>query len=753
MCFASVRQSHWSIVCLRALRKRRGCALRGGPQAQWGLVGLALLAVLLPLSAFAADKLTTFPRPAELEDDIGFWTRVYTEVDTDGGLLHDDEQLEIVYEVVRFGEGLSETERRERVRQLKLRYRGILLALAAGRHEALGEEEQRVRALWSGASNEALRAAAYRIRFQLGQADRFRAGLVRAGAWAPFIQRTLAEMGLPAELVALPHVESSYNPMAYSHVGAAGLWQLTRSTGRRYLRVDAVVDERLDPFAATTAAARLLKHNYSVTGSWPLALTAYNHGAAGMRRAVQQLGTRDIVTVLREYRSRTFGFASRNFYPAFLAAVDLHFNAERYFGPLKGDEPVVSELIRIPAYVKVDALVRALGVDREILRGHNPALRPSVWRGAKFVPRGYGLRVPRDAIEDSAQMTLARIAASERYTTQVRDQFYTVQPGDALSIIAGRHEVSVDTLVALNALDSRHRIRAGQVLRLPPSGSRQGVPALAPLAAAKALPEGLYEVQPGDTLSLIAARFGVSEQALADTNGVRDRHRIHAGQTLRVLVATSPTPGAILPESLRDATATATQPEPTATETASVESAEPTSAGEAANLGPSLPLAVHPSLEADPSDYSVAPDATIEVQAAETLGHYAEWLQLRAAELRRVNGMRYGQAVVIGRRLRLDFTRVSAEGFEQRRRAYHRALQEVFFSQYQITGVREHSMTRGESVWILAQRQYDIPLWLLRQYNPDLDLSNVRPGTVIAIPRVEPRSPPESSPADASRGT
>ena len=157
------------------------------------------------------------------------------------------------------------------------------------------------------------------MRFQLGQADRFRAGLIRAGAWEDYIRQTLTDMDLPVELVALPHVESSYNPLAYSRVGAAGMWQLTRSTGRRYLRVDSVVDERLDPFRATVAAARLLEHNHDVTGTWPLAITAYNHGAAGMRRAVRKLGTNEITTIVRQYRSRTFGFSSRNFYPAFLS--------------------------------------------------------------------------------------------------------------------------------------------------------------------------------------------------------------------------------------------------------------------------------------------------------------------------------------------------------------------------------------------------------------------------------------------------
>ena len=163
--------------------------------------------------------------------------------------------------------------------------------------------------------------AADDVRFQLGQSDRFRAGLMRAGAWEAHIAEVLANLGLPAQIAALPHVESSFDPSAYSKVGAAGLWQFMRSTGRRFLRIDNAVDERMDPFRETEAAAQLLNYNYRLLGSWPLAITAYNHGAEGMLRAREQLGTDDIVRIVREYHSPTFGFASRNFYVSFLAAL------------------------------------------------------------------------------------------------------------------------------------------------------------------------------------------------------------------------------------------------------------------------------------------------------------------------------------------------------------------------------------------------------------------------------------------------
>ena len=125
--------------------------------------------------------------------------------------------------------------------------------------------------------------------------------------------------GVPTELAALPHVESSYNPAARSHVGASGIWQFTRSTGRRFMRVDHVLDERNDPFRATEAAAKLLAYNYSIAGNWPMAITAYNHGLAGARRAMRRHGDTAYTDILRRYNGRAFGFASRNFYVAFFS--------------------------------------------------------------------------------------------------------------------------------------------------------------------------------------------------------------------------------------------------------------------------------------------------------------------------------------------------------------------------------------------------------------------------------------------------
>ncbi len=724
-----------------------GDSCLGAPRhgRHWRALLLLLVLTTTGSATAAASETTLFSRPPELEAAIEFWTRVYTQVDTDGGYLHDSRNLDVIYEVVKFKSGLSRRAKQRHVNGLKARYRKVLRSLAKGKRKGLTAEESRVLALWpDGVSNRTLRNAARRLRFQLGQADKFRAGLIRSGAWQQYIRDTFQRMDVPTELAALPHVESSFNPAAYSHVGAAGIWQFTRSTGRRYLRIDHVVDERMDPYAATVAAARLLKHNYSVTGSWPLAITAYNHGASGMRRAVRRLGTRDIGAVVERYRSRSFGFASRNFYAAFVAAMDVERDAYEHFGPLKRDTPPDLEVVELSDYIGIDALERVLGVSRSALRPHNRALQAAVWNGSKFVPRGYELRIPRRQGREPAELLLADLSPNERHIRQTPDSFHKVRRGDTLSRIAARYEVSMQDLMDINRLRSRHRIRAGQVLRLP----RQEAAAPEHLLAANSstgpavLVGGDYTVRRGDTLSEIARQFGVSERDIITANALSSGDQIFAGQTLRVAIAsrTPAQPDTVEP-ALKSAVVDGEQPDPADSpaeeEEPAIVLAPPQAPASEPSEGFESSSAQHPSLSADPSDYTVAKDGTIEVQAAETLGHYAEWLELRATRLRRLNGMRYGKPVVVGHRLRLDFSQVSPDAFEARRLAYHQKIQEAFFEKFQIVGVCQHVIRRGESLWVLAQRTYTVPIWLLRQYNPDLELDAVVPGIRLQIPRVK----------------
>lgn len=644
--------------------------------------GLVLLLVLR--LAGAAEP---FPQPAELQPDVDFWIGIFTRYSTDQGVLHDSRNLGVVYERIDFPAGLDRRERQRRVVQRRKAVQGVLAQLASGKRDNLSPEEARILALWpADVSGATLVDASRNIRYQQGLSDRFRQGLIRAGRWRPYIEGELRGVGVPIELAALPHVESSYNPDARSNVGASGIWQFTSSTGRRYMRIDHVVDERNDPFLATRAAGRLLAYNYSITGNWPMAITAYNHGLAGVRRAMHQYGDTAYTDIIRRYNGRTFGFASRNFYVAFLAAMQVDRNAEKYFPGLAVEQPIDYYEIELDDYIGATDLATALGISTAQLRASNPALQATVFQGSKYLPRGFPVRIPKSLLGDSIENLVAAIPANRWQSAQLPDLFHTIRRGETLSEIAEQYHARVSTLVALNNLSSSNRIRAGQRLRLPAAGP---APAVASTAVA---PAG----------AVVEPEASVAEAEVTATGGeaIAAEAAVETGEAPELVpLAAEEEPGSIAGEIASDLIGT-----------------------------------IQTALLSDPSDYSVADDGTIEIQPLETLGHYADWLEIRTQRLRDINGLAFRDPVEVGRRIRLDTSRVDAKSFEDRRVAYHRAQQDAFFRENVISGVKQHVIAPGESIWILALRQYDIPMWLFRQYNPEVDPNSVRPGTRVQFP-------------------
>jgi len=240
-----------------------------------------------------------------------------------------------------------------------------------------------------------------------------------------------------------------------------------RSTGRRYMRIDGAVDDRLDPFRSTEAAAQLLAYNYRVLGTWPLALTAYNHGTAGMLHAKESMGTDDIVRIVRGYSSRTFGFASRNFYVSFLAALDIDRDPGKYFGSLEKEREAHFRELQMPAYVSVTSLARAMKIDTERLRALNPALLPPVWTGVQRVPKSYRLRLPLESDQWTTQLLAQRLAPGEMFTVQRGPQRYRIAKGDTLQSVALQQGVSLETLARLNRVRTSARLTPGHMLTLP----------------------------------------------------------------------------------------------------------------------------------------------------------------------------------------------------------------------------------------------------------------------------------------------
>lgn len=668
---------------------------------------LASIAAAYPTKLPAGDdEPAPFPVPEALSPAVKFWSRVYTEVDSASGFVHDNRMLDVIYGTLYLNPDSPPQAQDKAIDKTLGEYRRALLALASGKRRALTSVEKRALRAWGQqASAGELKTAAEHLRFQRGQANRILKGLSRYARWKGKIQVILAKQDLPVELAALPLVESSYNPRAVSKAGAVGLWQFMPVTARRYLRVDDQVDERLDPMKSSEAAAHLLHHNYTVLKSWPLAITAYNHGISGVRRAVRETGTDDLGEIAKSYETDRFGFASRNFYAAFLAAVEVSRHPMRYFREYQQDARDQIALIT-PAYLPVDALVEGLGIDKDRLRSLNPSLHHAVWNGGMFVPEGQVLNLPATIAASWAKERLAKLAKHFGFSAQRPSPFYEVHLGDSLSGIAEKHGTSAAKLVALNQLSSAHEIHAGQILRVPMmSGPKPLGAGSAALLAAQRVNGDID----GDAVDLpnLIAKFAEKDGYIDKDFGAESLQRRLASNECRAGVAEREV-GDTLNLNENDVESTA------------------------------LIAEAQADLAADPVDYGVATDHTIEIQIGETLGHYADWLELRSDRIGRLNGLREHAQLIVGRRLKLDFSTVSIGSFEEKRVNYHKLRQLGYFRRHRIKGVIEHPVIAGDNLWLLAVQHYRIPLWLLRQYNPDVNIDTIlKVGSIMFVPFVE----------------
>jgi membrane-bound lytic murein transglycosylase D len=691
--------------------------------------------------------------PPALERDVRFWVRVYTEVTTDGGLLHDDWNLGLVYEVLRFDTASSPRERERRVEEAKTRYTALLKRFAAGDTDSLSFHERRI--LHEFGENPRPRDfldAIDRIRFQLGQADRFREGLIRAAVWEKAIARTLAQHGVPPQIAALPHVESSFNLAAYSKVGAAGLWQFMPATARRFMRVDGVVDQRLDPYSATEAAANLMLYNYHLLGTWPLAVTAYNHGPGGLKHAEDELGTSDIAVIVKHFNGATFGFASRNFYVSFLAALEVERNADKFFGPITRLPDTESCTVDLPDYVRIDALARAFKVNIGALKVLNPALRPPVWSGSRFVPRGYALRLPGNLPKAEIEAAWQRLPGTERYVAQRNDGSHRVRRNETLAGIAAASGVSMSRLLATNGWGPGHTVARGDIVRIPLPASRgeaSGAPTLAAAASSASVEAGVPAAAIAAETAAQASAARTAEQVEPLAAPVPPPPRAHGAEARNAAPARTAEAGNAAPARTATAEAAPSGAAPATPPFAPAAPARPPEAPAAASVAkispPREPVTqshtdsalspvASPAGVSDTTDYGVRAGNVVIVQADETLGHYADWAQVSSQSLRALNKLHKNAVVTLGHRVKLDLSRVSAQAFAEKRRAYHQRLQEDFFDAHRIAGTESYTVKRGDSVWVIAQ-QHEVPVWLVAQYNPDVNFADMKPGETLAVPR------------------
>jgi membrane-bound lytic murein transglycosylase D len=392
----------------------------------YSLLLLLFAAGFIPL-AHAEEIL--FPVPKQLEKNVDFWTKIYGVYPTSSVIIHDKEDLSVIYQVIDFDDYFSiSTDWQSKwalVDEEKEKYRAALQKLAEMTKpiawDSLDVVQRYVYIEWAHVSDDAKYSRALEnIRAQLGLSDRFRESIQRSGYYWNHIEAIFKEYGLPLELCYLPHVESLFNYESYSKAGAAGIWQFIQHTGRLFLTIDEAVDERVDPVSATVAAAKLLKKNYNELGSWPLAMTAYNHGLNGMKAARDQFGNSDFGLVYDQFKSRSFGFASKNFYAEFLAAMHVAQNYETYFGAIDIAAPIRFQSVELlePLYVKQVSEIFEVTVDTLI--AYNRAFRPAALRNLVQLSKGYHLRLPyREGFDPREVLVQRTIPSSGRSSADV----------------------------------------------------------------------------------------------------------------------------------------------------------------------------------------------------------------------------------------------------------------------------------------------------------------------------------------------
>lgn len=354
-----------------------------------------------------------FKVPENMKERVGFWMEIYAKYNSNQHVIHHSLYPWIVYKVVDVSSIIESDSpprlwmRRQKaekvVKEELWKIRFALRKMANSRRPVeLNELDHSIlHALepLGGSQRKQVLDAVYNVRVQSGQKNFFANGLEQGARYLPTMERIFAERNLPIELTRIPFVESSFNRHATSKVGAVGIWQFMEGTGRKFLMVNQEIDERNSPFKASSAAARLLKENYTILHrSWPLAVTAWNHGPSGIRRAIQAAGSRDLGKIVSRYNTRNFDFASSNFYAEFLAALHVERYSPEIFGlerSFRADELVETKLTRSLHFNELQSLC---GIEAAELIAINPEMS-KVAKANVSLPAGFGLYLPASALE------------------------------------------------------------------------------------------------------------------------------------------------------------------------------------------------------------------------------------------------------------------------------------------------------------------------------------------------------------------
>ncbi|WP_051564451.1 lytic transglycosylase domain-containing protein [Desulfovermiculus halophilus] len=344
----------------------------------------------------------------------------------------------------------------------------------------------------------------------------FQRWLKRAEHYLPYIRKVFTERGLPQDLVFLPFAESGFDPLAYSHAGAAGMWQFMPATGRMFgLKANWWVDERRDPYKATVAAAKYLKQLYKRFGDWYLVLAAYNAGGGHVSQAMRRSGASDYFDLAS---SKALHNETCRYVPKFLAVLKIVRNLETLdFEPLNWDAPAQPASIQVQPGTDLVALAEAVGLSWKKFRTYNPRFLRSA-----APPNGKA----RVYLPQTKIATAKQFLNSTRHTASKGVHRYRIRPGDSWWKLSKRFDVPLSALKDFNQTSS-NTLQPGQWVLVPGQEQPAGTGSYSGSGST-------YIVRSGDTLWSIARSMDISVQSLRRTNPKLNAQHLSVGQKIQL---------------------------------------------------------------------------------------------------------------------------------------------------------------------------------------------------------------------------
>lgn len=334
--------------------------------------------------------------------------------------------------------------------------------------------------------------------------------------YVPLFEEALEAEGVPLELKYLPVVESAFDPMATSRVGAAGLWQFMVPTAKHYgLTVNSLLDERRDPIKSSQAAARYLKDLYKSFGDWTLAIAAYNCGRNNVLKAIKRAGGARDYWAIYPYLPRE----TRGYVPAFIAAnYVMNYYCDHKIPPMKTIAPAETDTVTVSRNLYLAQVAAACNLDVETVQAMNPQYRAGVVPGNS---QPCALRLPVQSIDRFLQLgdsiyNVAPAAEVAERREEVEPAELTAQPNNTTTRLSRRQALAEERR------ERRERRAAAAAERKKRKSKR-----------AHAEESSEVDIRQGDTLSEIARRNNTTVEKLQKMNNLNGS-AIRAGKKLRV---------------------------------------------------------------------------------------------------------------------------------------------------------------------------------------------------------------------------